>query len=250
MTFENNSESSRPRNPRKNKTRDVQNSLWQDSTQLHIASRKDVDRTLIVNETFYSIQGESSYAGWPCAFIRLTGCNLACTYCDTTYAYEEGREISIGEITETIQSYQCPLVEVTGGEPMLQKNTPFLVECLLKEGFQVLLETNGSLDIRAVSPKCVRIVDFKCPSSGMVDANLYDNIDYLADHDEIKFVIADYVDFSFAKETLLRLAARTHRHHCVHFAPVFGQLAPRKLAEWILQEHVPARLQLQLHKIL
>lgn len=212
--------------------------------------KNHADRTLIVNEIFYSIQGESSHAGWPCAFVRLTGCNLRCTYCDTAYAYDEGREATVAEIVAAVRTFQCQLVEVTGGEPLLQKNTPALVDQLLKEGFFVLVETNGSQDIRALSPECIRIVDFKCPGSGMADANRFDNIDHLEDHDEVKFVIADHEDFVFARETLHRLTGRSSRRPVVHFSPVYGRLAPRELAEWMLQAHVPARLQLQLHRLI
>lgn len=203
--------------------------------------------SLIVNEIFYSIQGESSYAGWPCVFVRLTGCNLRCSYCDTVYTYAEGKGKTIAEILGEIRKFQCSFVELTGGEPLLQKETPVLVENLLKRGYRVLLETNGSLDISQVSSQCVRIVDFKCPSSGMAHANNLKNIDYLSHKDEVKFVIGDWEDFNFAKN-LMRLMEKVKG--TIHFAPVLGRLKPRDLAKWILEEHLKVHLQLQLHKII
>jgi len=206
--------------------------------------------TLKVNEIFYSIQGESTYAGWPCVFIRLTGCNLRCSYCDTTYAYEDGEEKTISDILKEIRKFKCKLVEITGGEPLLQKETPKLVDNLVEQGYKVLLETNGSLDIRKVSNRCVKVVDFKCPSSGMCEANNLKNIEYLSDQDEVKFVIGNQEDFNFAK----KLVAFIHRQRLfktpIHFAPVFGKLEPEELANWILKEHLPVRLQIQLHKII
>ena len=206
------------------------------------------DLTLKVNEIFYSIQGESSCAGWPCIFIRLTGCNLRCFYCDTAYAYEEGEEKTVFAILEEIQKFQCALVEVTGGEPLLQAETPVLVNSLLKQGYRVILETNGSLDIRRVSNQCVRIVDFKCPGSGMADANNLKNLDYLSDQDEVKFVIGNREDFNYARDLIERMGERVK--NSIHFSPVFGKLEPRQLAKWILEENVSVHLQLQIHKII
>ena len=143
--------------------------------------------SLKVNEIFYSIQGESTFAGRPCVFVRLTGCNLRCSYCDTRYAYEEGNELEIDEILRRVKSYTCPLVEVTGGEPLIQKETPFLLRRLLDEGYQVLLETNGSQDISRVDKRCIKIIDIKCPSSGESDKNDLRNLEKL-DQDEIKFI--------------------------------------------------------------
>ncbi|MCD6353431.1 MAG: radical SAM protein, partial [Proteobacteria bacterium] len=185
--------------------------------------------TLKVNEIFYSIQGESSYAGWPCIFIRLTGCNLRCSYCDTAYAYEEGEEKTVFAILEEIQKFQCVLVEITGGEPLLQAETPVLVNGLLKQGYRVILETNGSLDIRRVSNQCVRIVDFKCPGSGMADANNLKNLDYLSDQDEVKFVIGSREDFNYARALIERMGGSHKKkggriENSIHFAPVFGKL--------------------------
>ena len=205
---------------------------------------------LKVNEIFFSIQGESSYAGWPCVFIRLTGCNLRCSYCDTVYAYEEGKERTIKEILEEIKKIPCTLIEITGGEPLLQSDTPVLIETLLGENYRVLLETNGSLAINVASNHCVKIVDFKCPSSGMCQFNNLKNIAYLADHDEIKFVIGSREDFDYAKEITTRLKERPFLKRLIHFAPVFGKIKPGELAKWILTEQMPVHLQLQIQKII
>ena len=183
---------------------------------------------MIVNEIFYSIQGESSFAGQPCVFVRLTGCNLRCTYCDTQYAYSEGREYQVDQILDIIESYKCPLVEITGGEPLLQDETPVLVNKLLSKDFRVLMETNGSLDINRVSAACIKIVDLKCPSSGEHKKNDLENLNRLSTNDEIKFVIGDRPDFDFACEILKSL--KNNR-------PVFRQNSffPRFLEEWCLK---------------
>ena len=154
---------------------------------------------LKVNDIFYSIQGESSYSGRPCVFVRLTGCNLRCSYCDTQYAYTEGEALEIDEVVGRVTSYQCPLVEVTGGEPLIQKETPALIHRLLAGGFETLMETNGSQDISQVDNRCVKIVDIKCPFSGQTSHNDLQNLDRLTDHDEVKFVIADRDDYEYAK---------------------------------------------------
>jgi len=206
--------------------------------------------TLKVNEIFYSIQGESSYAGWPCVIVRLTGCNLRCSYCDTVYAYDEGEEQTISTIVTAVRSFGCSLVEVTGGEPLLQNETPRLIDRLLAEGHKVLLETNGSLDISTVSPECVRIIDIKCPSSGMAQATNLHNLEVLAAHDEVKFVVGNREDFHFAKEVIDRWGNSLLEKNPIHFAPVFGALKPGELAQWILDERLPVRLQLQLHKVI
>jgi 7-carboxy-7-deazaguanine synthase len=206
--------------------------------------------SLQVNEIFYSIQGESSYAGRPCVFVRLTGCNLRCTYCDTRYAYEEGKELEIEDIADRVSSYACGLVEITGGEPLLQKDTPMLVDRLLDCGHQVLLETNGSRDISVVDSRCVKIVDIKCPSSGQADRNDLNNLGRLDGHDELKFVIGSRDDYAFAKGVLDSAKDRLPEAGRVHFSPVFGLIPPRMLAEWMLKDHLNARLNLQLHKII
>ena len=205
---------------------------------------------LKVNEIFYSIQGESSYSGRPCVFVRLTGCNLRCSYCDTQYAYTEGEELEIDEIAGRVISYQCPLVEVTGGEPLMQKETPDLIHRLLTKGFETLMETNGSQDISQVDNRCVKIVDIKCPFSGQTGHNDLQNLDRLTDHDEVKFVIADRDDYEYAKQILRLTDPNLCGKHPVHFSPAFGRMEPKTLAEWILEDHLDVRLHLQVHKII
>ena len=205
---------------------------------------------LKVNETFHSIQGESSYAGYPCVFVRLTGCNLRCSYCDTQYAYYDGDDLEIEEILNRIKQFQCHLVEVTGGEPLFQTETPRLIHNLLEDGFTVLLETNGSLDISLVDSRCIRIVDIKCPTSGEAEHNDTENLDRLTANDELKFVIGNRTDYVYAKDVLelLNKKAIVVRH--IHFSPVFGEITPEQLASWILEDHLPVRLSLQMHKII
>ena len=202
---------------------------------------------LEVSEIFHSIQGESSWSGQPCVFIRLTGCNLRCAYCDTTYAYERGRFMEIPEIMELVRWLRCDLVEVTGGEPLIQAETPPLIGRLLDAGHTVLLETNGSIDIGVVDPRCIRIMDIKCPSSGMARQNDLRNLKKLGVQDELKFVIGSREDYEFARDLLSTLATARSK---VNFSPVFGSLAPWSLAEWILEDHIDVRLNLQLHKII
>ena len=203
---------------------------------------------LKVNEIFYSIQGESSYAGRACVFVRLTGCNLRCTYCDTTHAYQDGQDLEIGDIINRVAAYQCTLVEITGGEPLIQEETPSLIRGLLQRGYEVLLETNGTQDISTVDDRCVKIVDVKCPSSGEADKNDPLNLTRLTDRDEIKFVIGGREDYDYAKNILDRIQLKPSRLAKVLFAPVFGAVEPSVLAEWILQDRLNVRLQLQLHK--
>lgn len=205
---------------------------------------------LKVNEIFYSIQGETSYAGRPCIFIRLTGCNLRCSYCDTPYAYDEGEELEIDEILAKIASYPCRLTEITGGEPLIQRETPLLIQRLLEKDYEVLLETNGSQDIRRVDKRCVKIVDIKCPSSGEDDKNDLRNLSKLTDKDEIKFVIGNREDYEYAKNLLNGMPSHASRMNAVHFSVVFEKMDPRILAEWILEDHLNVRLHLQLHKLI
>jgi len=203
---------------------------------------------LKVNEIFFSIQGESTFAGSPCVFVRLTGCNLRCAYCDTRYAYETGDEMHLASVIRAVDHYRCPLVEVTGGEPLLQGESGLLVKKLLDGGRTVLVETNGTLDIRAIDERAVRIVDVKCPGSGMADRALFDNLYSLAPGDEVKFVISDRSDYEWACEitSKFRLAASVP----VLFSPVHERLEPGTLAQWMLSDRTPARLQIQLHKYL
>lgn len=198
-----------------------------------------------VSEIFYSIQGESYFAGRPCTFVRLSGCNLRCSYCDTRYAYQEGIEVSVEEVVAEAERYGCTLVEITGGEPLLQPETPLLAEALIEKGYTVLVETNGSLDIRVLPSRAICIMDLKCPSSGMSDKMDFRNLDALDEKDELKFVIQDRSDYVWAKQTLLKFPLRPWR---VSFSPVFGVLPLEELASWLLEDRLEVRLQPQLHK--
>lgn len=202
---------------------------------------------LKVNEIFYSIQGESSFIGYPFVFVRLTGCNLRCTYCDTKYAYEEGIDLVIEKIIEEVKKYNCTFVEVTGGEPLLQEETPLLVNSLIKEGFTVLIETNGTKDIGLIPKNAIIIMDIKCPSSGESDKTLWENLKKLKNKDEIKFVLATEEDYNWAKEIIIEKKLEEKR---VLFSPVKEKISPALVAEWILKDKINVRLQLQLHKIL
>ncbi len=204
--------------------------------------------SLHVNEIFYSIQGESTYAGRPCVFVRLTGCNLRCRWCDTEYAFYEGETLTVGQVLEQVRAYKCPLVEITGGEPLLQDDVHVLIDRLLFEGYEVLIETGGSLDVGRLDRRVVKIVDLKPPGSGMDRHNNLDNLQYLDRKDQIKFVVADRRDYEWGKQMMTEHALAEKVH--VLFSPVFGELDPRELAEWILADRLPARLQIQLHKYL
>jgi 7-carboxy-7-deazaguanine synthase len=203
---------------------------------------------LKVNEIFYSIQGESSYAGRPCVFVRLTGCNLRCSYCDTRYAYEEGADLEMGEIIDMVTSHRCGLVEITGGEPLMQEDTPLLIRRLLDLGFEVLLETNGSMDIGIVDDRCVKILDIKCPSSGEAKKSYLENLKQLQPKDEIKFVIGGRDDYDYAKNILSFIDRAKGNIKPPLFSPVYGKMNPELLAQWILADHLDVRMQIQLHK--
>jgi len=201
---------------------------------------------LKVNEIFYSIQGESTYAGLPCVFVRLTYCNLRCNYCDTEYAFYEGQEMSIEQIVQQVTGYRCRLVEVTGGEPLIQPAVYPLLKQLADNGFEVLLETGGHMDISQVDPRVKRIVDVKCPSSGEAKKMHWPNLKVLKADDQVKFVIGDRIDFDYAVNVVeeYKLTERCS----VLFSPVFGRLKNMTLAEWILASGLPVRMQIQLHK--
>ncbi|MBI5020664.1 MAG: radical SAM protein [Ignavibacteriales bacterium] len=201
---------------------------------------------LDVNEIFYSIQGESTHAGRPCVFVRLSYCNLRCTYCDTEYAFGKGEIISLDSILEKIRSFNCKLVEITGGEPLLQESSFDLMKILCHEGYEVLLETNGSVDISKTDPRVKRIVDFKTPSSGMDNRSMWENVNYLKEGDEVKFVVADRTDYDWAKDKIFKYGLTDSA--VVLMSPVFGKLEPIILSEWILQDKLNVRFQLQLHK--
>jgi 7-carboxy-7-deazaguanine synthase len=209
-----------------------------------------IKNTLKVNEIFCSIQGESSLAGFPCILIRLTGCNLRCSYCDTRYAYDEGEVRSVDDIIEQTKTYGFSLVEITGGEPLLQEDTPALIRRLLNARFQVLLETNGSIDISSVDSGCIRIIDIKLPSSGESKKNRLENFAILRAKDELKFVIGDQRDYHYAKEVLSLIPEDVSGKIVVNFSPVSEKMKPRQLAEWILGDRLGVRLNLQLHKII
>ncbi len=201
---------------------------------------------LKVNEIFYSIQGESTYSGKPCVFIRLTGCNLRCTYCDTEYAFYDGQKMTIDSILKKIKKWNCSLVEVTGGEPLAQKGTIELLKILLNNNYKVLLETSGSIPLNDVPYNIIKIVDFKCPSSGMKDHNLWSIIDDLNNNDEIKFVIGSHQDFKWAQNKINKLNLTTKTS--VILSPVFNKIKLQTLANWILETNLDVRLQTQLHK--
>ncbi len=203
---------------------------------------------LKVNEIFYSIQGESTFAGCPTVFIRLTGCNLRCNYCDTEYAFNDGVNMTLDQVVTKVKSYGCDLVEVTGGEPLIQKNTPVLIKKLLKVGFTVLLETNGSQDIDIIDKRCIRIVDIKCPSSGEEGNNDLANLTKLQKNDEIKFVIGTREDFDFAEKTIEIIYKNRIEVKNISFSPMYGKMKPDVLAGWILKNNLKVRLNLQIHK--
>ena len=207
------------------------------------------ETTLDIAETFYSIQGESTYAGLPCVFIRLAGCNLRCSYCDAAFTYDEpGRRMTIDQLLSYTGHYPQAIIEITGGEPLLQENVYRLMDSLVIQGRTVLLETNGSLDISRVPPVVVRIMDLKCPDSGMRDQMDMRNLDRLAPDDEVKFVISSERDYQWAKHMVTEhsLTQKT----AVLFSPVTKKIAPAELAGMIMADQLPVRLQLQLHTVL
>ena len=199
-----------------------------------------------ITEIFFSIQGESTHAGKPCVFVRLTGCPLRCVWCDTAYAFHGGTERSLDSIVGEVERHGCRLVEITGGEPLAQPEVHALISALADRGYTVLIETSGAIDIAPVDPRATLIMDLKCPGSGMADRNLWSNIPKLKPTDEIKFVIKDRTDYDWAAATV-RERALTDRH-TVLFSPVFGDMNPQTLAEWVLADRLPVRCQLQLHK--
>lgn len=204
---------------------------------------------LTVNEIFYSIQGESSFSGRPCVFVRLAACDLRCAWCDTAYAFEGGQKTSVEDVIARVDTYGCPLVEITGGEPLLQEDVYPLMGRLLAAGKTVLLETGGHIDISQVPVAVVKVVDVKCPGSGEVRRNDWNNLERLASHDEVKFVIRDRVDYEFARDQVRRHDL-VNRCAVVLFSPLHRVLDPAQLATWLLEDHVSARIQVQLHKYL
>jgi 7-carboxy-7-deazaguanine synthase len=202
---------------------------------------------LTINEIFHSIQGESTHAGRPCVFVRLTACDLRCSWCDTPYAFHEGQKMSVDEVIAKVKSYNCPVVEITGGEPLLQKDVYPLMRHLLDDGLTVMLETGGHRSIADVPADVVRVMDVKCPGSGEASRNDWSNMERLTPRDEVKFVLKDRADYEFARDVV-----STHhlvgRVAAVLFSPVHGELDPKVLASWVLEDRLEVRMQLQLHK--
>jgi 7-carboxy-7-deazaguanine synthase len=214
--------------------------------------KKDIDqikcKTLVINEIFFSIQGETTRTGLPTAFIRLTGCPLRCRYCDTEYAFYEGKKMSINNILHAISGYRTRYVTVTGGEPLAQKACIDLLSLLCDEGYQVSIETSGAMDISGVDERICRILDIKTPGSGEVGKNRLENLSHLTPDDQIKFVICDRADYEWAKEKLFSLQLNERCE--VLFSPSHNEIEAETLADWILEDHLPIRLQIQLHKYL
>lgn len=208
-----------------------------------------MDTSLRITEIFYSLQGESSFTGLPTVFVRLTGCPLRCVYCDTAYAFEGGERRSFDAILDEVDQYSTPYVTVTGGEPLAQPEALNLMTALLDHGKTVSLETSGAMSVEAVDPRVIKILDLKTPSSGEMHRNLESNIEFLDAKDEIKFVVGDRADFDWAVSKMIQFNLEKRVSNCL-FSPIHGQLQPAQLAEWILQDKVAARLQIQLHKLL
>lgn len=201
-----------------------------------------------IHEIFYSLQGESTFAGRPCVLVRLTGCQMRCRWCDTDYAFYRGTWMTLDEVLDAVAEHGCPLVELTGGEPLLQPGGRPLLARLCDAGYEVLLETGGGLPIEDVDPRVHRIVDVKCPGSGEAAHNRWENLDHLGANDELKLVVADRRDYVWARDLVV---SRGLARRCpVHFSPVEGELTPATLAGWILEDRLPVRLGLQLHKLL
>ena len=201
---------------------------------------------LMINEIYYSIQGESSYMGKPCIFIRLTYCNLRCSYCDSEYTFYDGEELLIDDIIKKIKQYPCNLVEVTGGEPLFQENCIILLNRLVEEKYEVLLETSGSLSIENVPKEVINIIDFKCPTSKMMKKNLWENVDHIKPQDQIKFVIGNREDYEWAKNKIKEY--KLTKKCDLLMSPVYDEIDSKKIVEWILEDSLDVRFQIQLHK--
>jgi 7-carboxy-7-deazaguanine synthase len=209
---------------------------------------------LRVTEIFHSIQGESTWAGLPCTFVRLTGCPLRCVWCDTEYSFHGGEKLPLPAILQRIEEIGCELVEITGGEPLIQSNAFLLAEKLLDRGYTVLVETSGAVDVGPLDSRVHKIMDLKCPGSGEMDANLWANLGHLTGNDELKFVLAHRADFDWACEVIrqqeLHDAVREGRLRALLFSPVWGELDLNTLSEWVLAINLPVRVQVQLHKLI
>lgn len=205
--------------------------------------------SLKVNEIYLSVQGESTWAGLPCVFLRLTACDLRCTYCDTEYAFFEGKKRPVEEVLADLLAFDCPLVEITGGEPLLQKNVLPLMTALCDAGKTVLIETSGAHDISRIDPRVHRIMDLKTPSSGECARNLYSNIPHLGERDEVKFVLGSREDYEWARGQI-REHGLDARVRAVLLSPIFGKIEPKQIVDWMLEDKLPARFQLQMHKFI
>jgi 7-carboxy-7-deazaguanine synthase len=205
--------------------------------------------TLTINEIYRSIQGESTWAGLPCVFVRLTFCDLRCTYCDTAYAFYAGKKMRLSEIVEQVLAFDCPLVEITGGEPLLQKNVLPLMKELCDRQKTLLIETSGAHDISQIDPRVHRIMDLKTPGSGESERNRYENIAHLTQGDEVKFVIGSREDYLWSKQKIQEFQL-SDRCGTVLFSPIFGRIEPRAIVEWMLEDRLEVRFQLQLHKFI
>ena len=214
----------------------------------------DTEPFLRITEIFHSIQGESTWAGLPCTFVRVTGCPLRCVWCDTAYAFQGGTRMTLREIEQEVERIGTPLVEVTGGEPLAHPNVIPLTRSLADQGYTVLIETSGAFDISALDPRVRRIMDLKCPGSGESGRNLWSNLDHLGPGDEVKFVVADREDYLWARETIrergLDDSVREGRLAALLISPVWNDLDHEELAGWILEDRLPVRFQLQLHKLI
>jgi 7-carboxy-7-deazaguanine synthase len=209
---------------------------------------------LRVTEIFHSIQGESTWAGLPCTFVRLTGCPLRCVWCDTEYAFHGGEKMTLEEIIARVREIGTPVVEITGGEPLVHRNAFTLAQRLLDEGFTVLVETSGAIDVAPLDPRAHRIMDLKCPGSGESARNLWSNLAHLTARDEIKFVIADRADYEWARDVIrargLDVRVREGSLRALLFSPVWDAVEWEELAKWVLEDRLPARFQIQLHKLI
>ena len=203
---------------------------------------------LKINEIYASIQGESSHTGLPCVFIRLTGCNLRCSWCDTAYAFYDGKNLTVEETLQKVETFGLPLVEITGGEPLLQEDVYPFMETLLKKGYRVMLETSGALPIDKVPEKVIKILDIKCPGSGEEKKNHLENLKFLSPHDEVKFVLLDRADYEWSRDMLRKYDMVPSKQ--VLFSPVYDKLNLKDLSQWILKDRLAVRLQTQLHKVI
>ena len=213
-----------------------------------------VNQKLSVTEIFHSIQGESTWAGAPCTFVRLTGCPLRCSWCDTDYAFHDGNDMSVDEVMTEVASHSCKTVEITGGEPLAQKGALALADQLLSEGYVVLVETSGALDVSRLDPRVHKIMDLKCPGSNESDRNRWENLDHLTERDEVKFVVQDRADYQWAHDTIREreLDRRVEQGslRALLISPVWGAIALESLGTWILEDRLPVRFQVQLHKLI